>query len=133
MLGAKPKETAKIRSALIAEDDPTSRKLIEMTLAKLGFKNVVSVEDGMEAWKAIEAAADPFSIIIADWNMPFATGIELLQQVRENGIQTPFVIITGKNSVEAAVEAKETGVTAFLAKPYTVDQLSRRIKEVLLG
>lgn len=131
MLGAKPAPKKGGRTALIAEDDPTSRKLIEMTLGKMNFADIVSVEDGMEAWKAIEGAKSPFSLIIADWNMPFATGIELLQQVRENGINTPFVIITGKNSVDAAVEAKEMGVTAFLPKPYTVQQLMRRIEEVL--
>lgn len=131
MLGAKPPEKKNTRRVLVAEDDPTGAKLIEMSLNKMGISNVTVVVDGMEAWKEIENATKPFSLIVADWNMPFVTGIELLERVRDDGIKTPFIIITGKNSVEAAVEAKEMGVTAFLPKPYTPNLLMRRIEEVL--
>ena len=131
MLGAKPFERKNSLRALVAEDDPTGARLIEMSLNKMGISDVTVVVDGMEAWKEIEDAKNPFSLIVADWNMPFVTGIELLERVRAEGIKTPFVIITGKNSVEAAIEAKEMGVTAFLPKPYTPNLLMRRIGEVL--
>ena len=133
MLGATPQTSNLRQKILVAEDDATSRKMIEMVLQRTTSGEVVVVADGMEAWKAIEASPNSFRLIIADWNMPFATGIELLQRVRAEGLRMPFIMLTGKNTLDAAMMAKDMGVSAFLPKPYTPDQLSRRVAEFLGG
>jgi len=131
------KSKKKVRTAqlptkiLVAEDNLTSRKMIEMTLIRMKIGDVETVKDGLEAWQAIEADPHGYRLIVADWNMPFKTGIELLEEVRAHKIWMPFVIITGNNTMDAAIEAKERGVTAFLPKPYSSQQLARRVEEIL--
>jgi len=124
----KPNRREKI---LVAEDDATSRKMIEMVLQRMNISGVVTVNDGQEAWKAIEASPARYHLIIADWNMPLMSGIELLKKIRNEGLRTPFIMITGNNSLDAAITAADTGATAFLPKPYTPDQLARRVRGVL--
>ena len=128
-----PKAFTPHQKILVAEDDATGLKMIELVLQRKTSSELVLVADGMEAWKAFEATPKSFSLIIADWDMPHVTGIELLEKVRKEGYNTSFIMLTGKNTMDAAMTAKETGASAFLPKPYTPDQLSRRVMELLGG
>ena len=135
MLGAENSKS-KIRKAkharvLIVEDDPGLRRTIEQCLKKIGIKDVEAVEDGLAAWKKIEPTPHGFDLVISDWNMPFVTGIELLEHIRDQGIRTPFIMITAKGTFDAAIEAKDAGVTVFMPKPFTVQHLNSKVSEVL--
>lgn len=131
MLGAKKRDRRRRRERiLVVEDDVRGAKMIEMALHDVGIRDIVMAKDGMEAWGQLKAGGDQeFDAVISDWNMPFVTGIELLEQVRDSGIKIPFIIITGRGSTDAAVEAKEFGVTAFMIKPYSPKQLGQKVLE----
>lgn len=131
MLGAKKRDRRRRREKiLLVEDDIRGAKMIEMALHDVGIRDIVTAKDGMEAWGHLKSGgAEEFDAIISDWNMPFVTGIELLEQVRDSGINIPFIIITGRGLTDAAVEAKEFGVTAFMIKPYSPKQLGKKVLE----
>lgn len=134
MLGAdnkKKKKSGNNARVLIVEDDPSVRWTIEQCLKKIGITDIHVVEDGLAAWKKIEPEPNAFDLVISDWNMPFVTGIELLEHIREEGILTPFIMITAKGTFESAIEAKNAGVTVFVPKPFTVQHLNSKVSEVL--
>jgi len=133
MLGVSQNKKGSGKSArvLVAEDDPMGRSLIKLVLQKMKIGNVTFAVDGLSAWQEIEESERGFDLVISDWNMPIATGIELLEQMRDEDIKTPFLMITGRGLVESAVEAKMMGVTSFMPKPYSPDQLMRKINEIL--
>lgn len=116
---------------LVAEDDPTGRNLIKLVLMNMRIDDVTIVEDGLSAWQEIEKSEDGYDLVISDWNMPMATGLELLEQMRDEDVNTPFLMITGRGLLESAVEAKRFGVNSFMGKPFSPKQLSRKISELL--
>ena len=131
MLGAKKRRRGIRRERiLIVEDDKNAAKLLEMTLHGFGFREIAIAGDGMEAWDHLkDGGNDHFDLVISDWDMPFATGIELLEHLRDMEINIPFIMLTGKRSIDFTIEASELGVTEYLTKPYSPEQ----IKDKVLG
>jgi DNA-binding response OmpR family regulator len=65
---------------LVAEDDPVSRRLLEVTLSKWGYE-VVTCADGQAAWDALKAPDAP-QLVILDWMMPLLDGLQVCRNVR---------------------------------------------------
>ncbi len=107
---------------LVVDDMSTMRKLIKMSLMKIGLTNLHDADDGATAWPLIQsakAAGEPFDLILSDWNMPQMTGLDLLKHVRSapelNKI--PFIIITGEEKDGYKEAAVSSGVDYFMYKP----------------
>ena len=121
------------KHVLIVEDDPQGGKLIEMVLNKLGVGNISRTLNGKNGWEAINNSDGNFDLVISDWNMPEMTGIELLSKVRHEYGNLPFIMITGRGTMESAVDAQGEGVTWFISKPYSPQKLIEKITDVFEG
>lgn len=73
---------------------------------------------------------DSVDVILCDWNMPRLSGLELLKQIRTCGPDLPFLMITGNADLEAVVEAKTYGVTGYIRKPFSADQLRKKLNVI---
>lgn len=118
---------------LLVEDDVQGARLLTMVIEDLGVAALVHAKDGQEAWDAYSSAAEPFTVVISDWNMPNMTGAELLEKVRGVDRNLPFIMITGRGLIDSAVEAKTLGVTAYMAKPYTPQQIVSKLLDATRG
>src|SRR3954452_324321 len=99
---------------LIVDDEETTRELFAELLVRWGY-DVDQTADGHEALKlASETHPD---VIISDLVMPKLDGLALVRALREEQPDTPVVIITGKGTIDAAVEAVREGVFDFVEKP----------------
>jgi len=120
---------------LIAEDDPTSRRLLEATLARDGYQ-VVSASDGDEAWARLHDDDAP-RLAILDWMMPGRDGIEICRQLRREArpCYVYLLLVTTKTRTEDIIHGLEAGADDYLTKPYDPQELRCRIKsgERLLG
>ena len=113
---------------LIVDDDPMSRRLLELTLLKWNYE-VVAANDGREAWRILQEQDAP-AVVILDWMMPGLVGPELCRLVR----QTPalahlyiiFLTIRGKR--EDIVEGLQAGADDYVAKPYDASELRARLQ-----
>ena len=94
---------------LIAEDDPTSRRVLEMVLKKQGHE-VVCAGDGNEAWEMLQAPNAP-RLVILDWMMPGLDGPELCRRLRERESQNPvyIILLTALIRKENIVEGLDAG------------------------
>ena len=113
---------------LVAEDDRTSRALLQGSLLKLGY-NVVEAEDGASAWEALGRTGA--RIVVSDWVMPDTDGLELCRRVRarKDAPYVYFILLTGKMlGVDHYEKAMETGVDDFLTKPLDLDALRVRLR-----
>lgn len=112
---------------LIADDSKAMRLVIKHMLRQAGFTghDIVEAADGNEAYDAIHRE-DP-EVIISDWNMPGKTGIEVLQQIRADGITTPFGFVTTEVSQEMRELAKNSGAAFLIGKPFTADDFEREL------
>ena len=111
---------------LIAEDDPPSRLIHQMTVEKLGYECLVT-EDGEEAWELFRS--DGADVIISNWMMPETNGVELCQKVREAGrdAYTYFILLTALGDKEHLLKGMNAGADDYLTKPLDADELQVRL------
>jgi DNA-binding response OmpR family regulator len=113
---------------LIAEDDLVSRRALEATLIKWGFK-VRAVADGAAAWEALQEDRAP-KLAILDWMMPKMDGLELCRQARAEprSEMTYLILLTAKGTKEDLVAGLEAGADDYLIKPFNREELKARVQ-----
>ena len=115
---------------LVVDDASFTRDLIKRTLRKR-FPSV-TVEEAVNGRKAQQMLEKiPFDMVLCDWEMPEMTGVELLQWCREQPNYKkdtlPVVMITSRGDKSHVVEAVQSGVTDYLGKPFSADQLVQKV------
>lgn len=113
---------------LIVEDQAEARSMLKNMLALIGVHQIFEAADGKEALSFIDGAFDFIDMIICDWNMPNMDGGELLRQVRSTGENIPFLMITGRGDKESVLQAKESGVSGYIRKPFSSIQLEAKLR-----
>lgn len=98
---------------LIIEDDPDQCELIRETLEDRFGRGTVTTA-GTSA-QALNEPIETFDLILCDYNLPDATGIELLQAIRHR-CNTPVILVTGENVGQIAIEAIQKGATDYVVK-----------------
>ncbi len=113
---------------LIAEDDPVSRKLLEVTLTKWGY-DVVVTSDGQEAWDALQVRPTP-ELLILDWMMPHVDGLELCRRLRASRPAEPYYIIllSARDNVQDVIAGLSEGANDYVSKPFHRDELRVRLQ-----
>jgi diguanylate cyclase (GGDEF)-like protein len=111
---------------LIADDDPVSRRLLEVALVQMGH-TVVVVSEGLAAIDALVAIDGP-RIAILDWMMPGADGLAVCRAVRQRVAPYVYVILlTARHGQEDMVAALDAEVDEFLTKPFDAIELRGRL------
>ncbi|MDD5309546.1 MAG: diguanylate cyclase [Deltaproteobacteria bacterium] len=112
---------------LVAEDDFTSRTMLQAVLRKWGL-DPLAVCDGDEAWEALQRPDAP-RLVVLDWNMPGIDGIEVCRRARgANTSNPPYIImLTSKTETADIVEGLEAGANDYVSKPYRSEELRARI------
>lgn len=115
---------------LIVDDDPSLRELLRMHLSARGH-SVLAAADAAEAIRAL--LQDDFQLVVSDVDMPYLSGMELLQAIRgdEKTAHIPVVLLTGRGDDEVWNKATMLGVAGYLTKPVAADELQSMIERVL--
>lgn len=114
---------------LLVEDEKFAQRLELMALKQVGVTQVTVAEDGDEALRLLTSKY--FDLVLSDWNMPGASGIEILRQVRHAANQVPFIMLTGNKAMDNVQQAVEAGVDGYLVKPFSVSQVRSKIVHAL--
>ncbi len=112
---------------LIAEDDLTSRRRLEVTLTKWGYE-VVSCSNGKQAWDRLQEADAPKRAIL-DWLMPEMEGIEVCSRLRKLDTENPayVILLTTQNEKEDIVRGLDAGAHDYSTNPCEPGELWARI------
>ena len=105
---------------LIVEDVPSLADSYAAYLRAIST-NVEIVRDGETALAAVAANAP--DVIVLDVNLPDGSGLDLLRQLREAGVTSHVIVVTGEGSIRLSVEAMRNGAYDFLVKPFGVERL----------
>jgi CheY-like chemotaxis protein len=119
-------EFEKLR-VLIADDEEEIRDLIQEILGDLGIVRVHMAENGEMAWQRLSRSKLDYDMVISDWLMPRMDGLELLRKMRQFGLETLFIMLTVKVTGQAVAAAVESGVTLYIAKPFTYGDFSKKV------
>jgi two-component system chemotaxis response regulator CheY len=116
---------------LVCDDDDAILNIMSHILGEMGFGFVKTTTDPETALRLIrEPVEKPFDLVICDWSMPGMSGMEILQKLRDGGNPVPFIMLTAKVSQDAVVEARDTGVDAYIAKPFTAELVQRKVAAI---
>jgi two-component system nitrogen regulation response regulator GlnG len=117
-----------IARVLVADDEPSIRFVLRETLEEEGFA-VVEVADGEAALE--ELSGGGFQLAFVDIRMPGLTGLEVLERLSEQPVDTSVVIITAQNTFENAVEAMKRGALDYLVKPFGIAEVKALAEKAL--
>jgi len=105
---------------LAVDDEEPMRRLLRKELSRKGF-SVETAQDGEAAHSLIKSEA--FDVILLDIVMPGTDGISLMKRLQQDPLSPMIIVLTGKATVETAVEAMKNGAYDYLTKPYKLDEL----------
>jgi two-component system response regulator ChvI len=113
---------------LLVEDDEDYREIVGSELSWHGFA-VRSFADGDSLLGSLDSAADA-DVIVLDWRLPNISGIDLLPQLRQRGVNLPVIFLTSHPQLEYEKLAFERGALDFIDKTRGVEILARRLRLV---
>jgi two-component system alkaline phosphatase synthesis response regulator PhoP len=113
---------------LIIEDEPTLARLVTYNLSQEGYETEV-VGNGAEGLH--RAVRGGYSVIFLDLMLPGMNGFEVLEKLRQHGVNTPVIILTARNAEEEVVHGLRLGADDYITKPFGVAELLARTSAVL--
>ena len=113
---------------LVVDDEADMLRGLHKSLVGRGY-SVDTAEDGAEAVSRIERKV--YDVIVADLKIPRLDGIQVLRKARDLTPQSAFIIITGYGSTENALEAMRLGAFGYMAKPFSMKQLTLKVGEAV--
>ena len=113
-------------NTLVVDDDQSIRSLVTLMLQRFGSAPVTA-EDGRQAIQLFRAAPAFFDLVICDWNMPSLSGIDFFRQVHVERPKLPFVMLTARCDLESVKTAQKCGISFYIVKPFTADDLKAKI------
>ncbi|MEF3273512.1 MAG: response regulator [Chloroflexus sp.] len=115
---------------LLVEDDNNIGRIIELAMHSIGipyeFVSVLSAEEGLERWEE-----QPFDVLITDYNLRGMNGVRFIKALHDRGYYPPTLIVTAYDSAEVRQSAAEAAVDGYMTKPFFIDELIERIKQLL--
>ncbi|MDX1816947.1 MAG: response regulator [Marinobacter sp.] len=116
--------------SLIIEDDELVGELLETVLVGLhpGMQ-VTLAPDVRGARSALQESS--FDLVVADWNLPDGSGLQLVKTIRSKDRDLPIVMVSGRSDRDSVLQAAHYGISAYITKPFNVDVLHKRLSALL--
>jgi DNA-binding response OmpR family regulator len=110
---------------LVIEDEPGISGFLKEGLEEEGFAVDIS-DNGIKGFEL--AQINDYDLMLFDWMVPGMSGIEICRQLRKNGLLTPIIFLTAKDTVDEVIFGLETGANDYIKKPFRFDELLARIR-----
>ena len=118
---------------LVVEDNQAMRDLVVAALTNLGIGRIYQIANPERIFESMREG-EP-DVIITDWQMDHMDGIEMVKKIRRDKLSPdpliPIIIVTGYNSKPRVEEARDAGVTEFLIKPFTAEDIAKRLASII--
>ncbi|PPI78982.1 sigma-54-dependent Fis family transcriptional regulator [Marinobacter flavimaris] len=115
-------------TALIVDDEPDIRELLEITLTRMGIKTFTA-PDVTSAKRMLEEHSP--HLCLTDMNLPDGNGIELVQWIQKHSPATPVAVITAYGNMDTAIESLKAGAFDFVSKPVELPRLRELVNSAL--
>jgi two-component system, OmpR family, copper resistance phosphate regulon response regulator CusR len=112
---------------LVIEDEPGIARFLKEGLEEESFAVDVA-EDGIKGQEMAMDNGEEYDLLLVDWMLPGMSGVEIVRQIREEGLQMPVIFLTARDTVQDAVFALEMGANDYIRKPFSFEELLARIR-----
>ncbi len=118
-------------TVLIVDSQPAIVEVIKGVLTLFGVKNIISCTDGKTGLAAFKKGKP--DLLIIDWDLDSINGIEFTKTIRHDpdNPYVPIIFMTALSSGKRVAEARDSGITEFLRKPFNADSLYKRIESIV--
>lgn len=113
---------------LVVEDEKKIAAFIKRGLKEEGYAVDIAA-DGEEGYRLI--CENDYDVILLDLMLPKLDGLSLCRQVRQDGVQTPIIMLTAKSAVPDKVTGLDAGANDYITKPFAFEELLARIRVLL--
>lgn len=113
---------------LLVDDEPELTEPLSRILKREGYQ-VEIAHNGAEGSRL--ATAGKYDLLILDWMLPHKSGLEICQQLRSQGDNTPVLFLTAKDTVDDRVSGLDAGADDYLVKPFELRELLARVRALL--
>ncbi len=115
---------------MVVDDMSTMRRIIKNVFKQINFTNIQEAENGQQALEMLRG--ETFQFVIADWNMPVMTGLELVKAMRADSKlrDIPVLMVTAEAQHENLIQAVQAGVNGYIAKPFTAEALQEKMSKI---
>ena len=120
-------DTEPSRRVVLLDDNPAVRESVGMLLKSVGLETIAYHSPAV----FLSSSLDDAGCILLDIRMPEMSGLEVHRRLRERGVETPVIFLTGHGDVSMAVRSMRDGAFDFLEKPVEDQQLIDRVLEAL--
>ena len=126
---------SKTLKVLVVDDFEMMRFVLAKGLREMQVKDIQEAANGREAIDKLTKEADagaPFDIVFCDWNMPEATGLEVLEfcRVMPAYKNMPFVMVTAEAESQSVIKAVKSGATDYIVKPISPEDLAKKLHKI---
>ena len=115
-----------MRILLTEDDHPLANTMLSML--RDGQNTVDWVDDGQQALNAL--LNESFDLAILDLTLPRVDGLDIVRQVREQGVELPIIILTARSELTEKLQGLDAGEDDYLTKPFAMSELKARIRAV---
>lgn len=115
----------------MVDNEPLIVKMVALVLRDMGITNIYKAYNGAEALDHFTGGINVIDLVVCDWVMPEMDGLEFLGQLRALHFETPFIMLTSQTGSDHIFSAKKLGVNAYIAKPFSPDQLHDKMDKIL--
>jgi two-component system, NtrC family, response regulator HydG len=119
------------KRVLVVDDEEHMLLTVQFILQSAGY-DVQAARSGEEALESARGQAGrgmPFDLILTDIQMGGITGLDLIDRLRDSGMATPVLVMTGYGNRETVEELRRRNCAAYLEKPFEEEDLLARVKE----
>lgn len=106
------------------------RNIWKKVITSIEGAEAIEGGDGLEGLDAFQNQG-PVDLVLADWNMPNMSGLEMVTKIRELDKTTPIIMVTTEAEKPRIIEAIKAGVNNYVIKPFTPDALLQKIDETM--
>ena len=115
--------------ALIVDDEPDIRELLDITLGRMGIETRAA--ENLAQARGLLAAGQPFHLCITDMRLPDGSGIELVEHIQRHHPNLPVAVITAHGNMELAISTLKAGAFDFVSKPLDLHVLRNLVTKAL--
>ena len=113
---------------LLVEDDPYLQETLARSLSRRGMQvsSAASAAQALSLWKSVRP-----DVVVLDLTLPDGDGLNVVSQIRKEGLTTPVLVLTARTTVGDRVLGLNSGADDYMAKPFDLDELEARVNALL--
>ena len=116
-------------SLLIVDDEDALRHILRTAFTRKGYR-VISASNGLEAIEILDDPSHSVDAVLLDINMPGASGVDVIKSIKMNRPDLPVLVLSGHVGAETRNTLEQLGQTDVVTKPYRLDELGRRLRNM---